>query len=102
VTACSDAASALMLFRNAPDDFDLVITDYSMPGQSGADLAREIFAIRPHFPIVVCTGYTTGFTSDQALQMGFSDFLHKPMVLDQLCVAIRRVLDKKKAARRQP
>lgn len=102
VTACNDSSSALVLFRNTPDDFDLVITDYSMPGQSGTDLAREMFALRPRLPVIVCTGYTTGLTADQALQMGFSEFLHKPLVLDQLCAAIRRVLDNQAPAHPQP
>lgn len=102
VTACTDAASALDQFRRAPAEFDLVVTDFSMPHQSGADLAREILAIRPQVPLIVCTGYTSSFTPDQSVETGFCDYLHKPVAPDQFCIAIRNALDKAFVARKQP
>ncbi len=102
VTACTDATAALELFRRSPSDFDLVITDYSMPKHSGADLAREIFALRPRLPVIVCSGYTTSLTPDQSVAAGFCDYLHKPVAPDQFCLAVRRALDNATAEQRQP
>ena len=53
-----NSIEALELFRAAPDGFDLVITDMSMPHMAGDKLARELIRIRSHIPIILCTGYS--------------------------------------------
>ena len=102
VTACHNPEEAFEIFRKAPSDFDLIITDYSMPALSGADLARKILEIRPTTPIVVCTGYTTRLNREQALQMGFCDLLSKPINLEELHQAVRHALGESSDASRQP
>ena len=52
------SVDALEAFRARPESFDLVITDMTMPHMTGLDLAKEIFAIRPHTPIILCTGFS--------------------------------------------
>jgi PAS domain S-box-containing protein len=101
VTACTNPAEAVEIFRQSPSAFSLVITDYAMPGQNGAELARQIFAIRPGTRIVVCTGYTSDLTRDQALKLGFCDLLQKPVEMDTICRTVRQALDQPPSSRHQ-
>lgn len=50
-----NAAEALEAFEK--EDFDLVVTDFRMPGMSGLDLARSIRSKNPGFPIIVMSAY---------------------------------------------
>jgi PAS domain S-box-containing protein len=56
VTGCTDPHKALETFRSRPDEFDVVVSDLSMPGVSGLDLARELLQIRPGIPILLASG----------------------------------------------
>lgn len=93
VTACTNPFVAQEYFEKAPGDFDLVITDYSMPGQTGIDLAKHLLSKRPGIPILICTGYGAGLTRDKAYDMGFAGVLSKPFELEELCTAVRQALD---------
>ncbi|EGG98208.1 multi-sensor hybrid histidine kinase [gamma proteobacterium IMCC2047] len=53
---CSE--EALADFKKSPDQYDLVITDQTMPGILGGELTAEIKAITPSLPIILCTGYS--------------------------------------------
>ncbi len=93
VTTCTSSPEALALFRNDPHQFDLVITDMTMPKLSGDALAAELMAIRPEIPIILCTGHSTQITEESALQMGIQALLYKPIVRADLVNVVRRVLD---------
>jgi PAS domain S-box-containing protein len=93
VTAVSNGAEALATFRENPGDFDLVITDMTMPGMTGAELSREILKIKPGFPIILCTGFSEIISEGEAKAMGIRRFLMKPVFLDTLAGEIRTVLD---------
>ena len=93
VTTCLHPDTALELFRHAPENFDLVITDYSMPGQSGLDLGARIREVRPDLPMLICTGYGAGLTKERAGRVGFHDVLHKPVGLEEFGQAIREALE---------
>ncbi|MGB9606733.1 MAG: response regulator, partial [Bryobacteraceae bacterium] len=56
VTTAASGEAALELFRRAR--FDLVITDFKMPGMNGIELIRAIRAERPAVPIILISGYT--------------------------------------------
>ncbi len=75
---------ALEEFRRDPDRFDVVVTDASMPGLSGLNLAREILALRPHVPIVLCSGHFTAKESAAAEALGIRKTLHKPYAVEEL------------------
>jgi PAS domain S-box-containing protein len=92
VTTCGDGRQALFLFRSKPDDFDLVITDMTMPIMTGDVLTREIMTIRPEIPIIICTGYSERITEEKALAMGAKGFVMKPIVLKDMANLIRKVL----------
>ena len=94
VLSCSGSIQALEIFRRDPEDFDLVITDMTMPDMTGVQLAGEIRRIRPDLPIILCTGFSEQIDEDSARRLGIDVFLMKPVVRDQLAAAVRRVLDK--------
>ena len=78
---------ALAAFRAAPEQFDLVVTDYEMPHMSGEVLARELRDIRPDIPIILCTGSSV-MTGVNAHRLGFDALLRKPFRLDNIALAI--------------
>ncbi len=94
--AGSDPEKALDEFRSCPNDFDLVITDMTLPKMSGETLATEILKIRPDIPIIFCT---TGYTHPQKeMHMGVSGIaatLVKPLVMSEIASTVRNVLDKR-------
>jgi PAS domain S-box-containing protein len=92
VSALTDSVKALRAFEGNPDGFDLVITDQSMPGMTGADLAREILRRRPGKPVVLCTGYSDLVDPERARQLGVRSFLLKPFSYDQLADVVREAL----------
>jgi PAS domain S-box-containing protein len=95
VTARTDSTEALELFRKSPDDFDLVITDYTMPKMTGLDLATEMIRIRPDLAVLLCSGYTERITQETAGGLGIREFLMKPLKMREMACAVRRVLDTK-------
>ena len=68
---------ALATFKNAPEAFDLVITDQTMPGMTGIDMAREMLRIRPKLPIILCTGYSSTVSAEKARAVGIKGFVHE-------------------------
>ena len=70
VTVAIDSKKAFELFRSAPERFDLVITDMTMPGIAGEKLAASMLEIRPELPVIICTGYRLKFTEDAAPDLG--------------------------------
>ncbi|MBF0510372.1 MAG: PAS domain S-box protein, partial [Deltaproteobacteria bacterium] len=93
VTAYTDSLEALCLFRDHPDSFDLVITDQTMPIITGLDLAREVLAIRPDMPIILCTGYSESVTSEMAKAAGIQEYILKPLDHLEMANVVRRTLD---------
>jgi len=93
VTARSSSLDALDTFTHQPDQFDLVITDMTMPQMAGDRLARRLWDIRPGLPVILCTGYNEMISEDQATAMGIRKFLLKPVDKDELAVAVRAALN---------
>jgi CheY-like chemotaxis protein len=93
VTVRNNSIEALETFQNQPDLFDLVITDQTMPGMTGADIARKMIQIKPDIPIILCTGYSTVISEEKAKSMGIKEFALKPLSKKALAVLIRKVLD---------
>ncbi len=95
VTSCNDSPEALKKFKKSPQEFDLILTDMTMPDLTGADLARHILAIRPDIPIILCTGYSETINERLAREIGICDFLMKPVERVTIAMAIRKALDGK-------
>lgn len=84
-----------MKFQDQPDNFDLLITDQTMPGLSGAELAKAVLEIKPSLPIIMCTGHSDIIPEEKALSMGIKRYVFKPVRGDELLDAVRELLDKK-------
>jgi PAS domain S-box-containing protein len=95
VNVFGDGQEALAAMRNAPEAYDVVITDYSMPRMTGLELAREIKNIRRNMPIILSSGFLNETKMELSLQAGISEVLRKPVISHELAKAIRNVLDKK-------
>lgn len=93
VTALTNSLEALETFRADPCSFDLVITDMTMPGLTGKELAENLLAIRSDIPIIMCTGFNNHIDERNATQAGISEFLMKPYAIAKLAKTIRGVLD---------
>ncbi len=89
---------ALDLFQKDPTAFDLIITDMTMPGMSGAELSKKILGIRPDMPIIICTGHSSLIDEKMAEDMGIAAFVMKPVEMQKIARTIREVLDRKKQA----
>lgn len=96
VTAKTVSADAFDLFLEDPDAVDMVITDQTMPGLTGAELARQLLDIRPDLPIVLCTGYSSKVDRAKARDLGVRAFAAKPLKRKQMARMIRQLLDGKK------
>jgi signal transduction histidine kinase/ActR/RegA family two-component response regulator len=93
VTARTDSQEALKVFAEQPHNFDLVITDMTMPHMTGDQLAQKMLDIEPQIPVILCTGFNEIITEEKALAMGIQKFVMKPVVKNDLATTIRTVLD---------
>jgi len=92
VTACDSSVDALAKFLAAPLDFDVLITDLTMPGMSGAELAERVLKVRPDLPVVVATGYGHIMGEERARALGLRRVLNKPFSMALLDEAIQEAL----------
>jgi PAS domain S-box-containing protein len=97
VTTRSSSVEALEIFKAKPNDFDLVVTDMTMPNLTGDKLAIELMKIRPDIPIILCTGYSKKISNETASEIGIKAFAYKPMVKAELAKTIRKILDETKS-----
>lgn len=93
VTVRTSSVEALELFRSKPNDFDLVISDMTMPNMLGDKLAAELMKIRSDIPIILCTGYSKKISDEAAKEIGIKAFAYKPVVKADLAKTVRKVLD---------
>ena len=96
VTPRTSSVEALEAFRAQPDNFDLVITDFTMPNMTGMELASKLLDIRPDIPIIICTGFSEVLDKNRAKAVGIREYVMKPIAKDQIARSIRKVLDKLK------
>jgi PAS domain S-box-containing protein len=94
VTIFTSSLDALELFKKTPDQFDLIITDMTMPRMTGDELSTELIHIRPDIPIIVCTGYSEKLTEEKAMSIGIRAYMGKPLLKSEMAETIRRVLDR--------
>jgi signal transduction histidine kinase/ActR/RegA family two-component response regulator len=92
VTVQTNSLEALKLFTATADNFDLVITDQTMPDLTGMDLIEKIRAIRPEIPTILCTGYSSKVNKEKARQSGINAFLMKPVEFSEMLQVIRQVI----------
>ena len=89
----TDCVEAMAIFRAAPDRYDLVITDYTMPRMNGVDFAKEIIKIRPRIPVILCTGFSERINEEKVKGTGIRAFAMKPLSLRETAELLRSTLD---------
>lgn len=87
----TDPHAAIREFQNRPDDFNIVVTDLSMPKFSGFDLAEQVRAVRPGIPIVMTSGYVRPADEERAAQYGVKGIVLKPTSFDDLGHTLERI-----------
>jgi len=88
----SSGIAALESFRGAPERFDVVLSDESMPGMTGSELAKEIHQIRPDIPIVLMSGFTSAALATRARDVGVLEVLAKPLVARDIARCLANAL----------
>ncbi len=94
VTARTASIEALEIFKKQPDEFDLVITDLTMPNMTGDHLTREIKRLRPQTPVILCTGFSDKINPEVAKAIKIDGYILKPVVRQDIDAAIRKVMNR--------
>ncbi len=92
VSSFTDGRKAWEAFTAAPEAWDLIITDQTMPHLSGLELAGKVRNYPSRIPILLCTGYSDSFHSDDMKQLGITELLQKPSSLQQLLESVQTAL----------
>ncbi|MCF8036087.1 MAG: response regulator [Desulfobacteraceae bacterium] len=95
VTPAVSSLDALETFRSAPDQFDILITDMTIPDMTGENLAKAIKEIRPDVPVILCTGFSRQIDIHRE-DIKIEALLTKPVDKTKMAKVIRRLLDEAK------
>ncbi|HEV7716300.1 MAG TPA: response regulator [Steroidobacteraceae bacterium] len=93
VAGFTRSADALAAFTAAPADFDLVLSDMSMPGMSGIEFARGVLAVRADIPVVIATGHVQPQDVERAEAVGVREVIQKPNTLEEMTRTVARLLN---------
>ena len=94
VTGFKSSLEAWLAFQKSPGDFDLLITDCTMPDMTGFQLVDKVKRLRPDLPVIMCSGFNWQLNSDPAAVKNVQKTLTKPLTTRELGLAAREVLDK--------
>jgi PAS domain S-box-containing protein len=94
VTVSPGAREAIEVVTAAPDDFDLVVTDFNMPKHSGLDVVRGLAGIRPSLPVVIISGYVSEELRANASALGVRAVMQKEHTLEELGTLVHEVLQR--------
>ena len=92
VTLFTDSREAAEAFRQQPQEYDLLITDQTMPHMTGLELIEAVHACRPELPVILCTGYSEQVNEDNAGDFGINVYLPKPVETKRLFAAIESLV----------
>ena len=88
VTIFASSKSALEHFQQHPNDYDLIITDMTMPDTTGDVLTHRIHLLRPEIPVIFCTGFSEAIYSEKTKMMNIAELLYKPVMQRDLLQVI--------------
>ena len=94
VTRCVQSEEALARFRQTPRDFDLIITDWAMPGMSGTELVSAMHEVRPDIPMLLVSGFVGALLEETAKKMGIGEILVKPVNPELLAQIVDMMLSR--------
>ncbi len=97
VTVYTRSPDALATFLAAPQVFDLVITDQTMPSMTGDILIRQLWRIRPDMPVILCTGYSPLIDAESTDTRKIDAVLMKPVTVEDFARTIRQVFARRSA-----
>ncbi len=97
VVASRESREALNIFRKDPYRFNLLLTDYIMPGMTGTELAREALKIRGDIPIVIITGFNQAPPQQETESIVVREVAMKPLTKDELAEIVRRAISTTRA-----
>jgi CheY-like chemotaxis protein len=100
VSGFENPLEALAAIEAQPNDYDLIVSDFNMPGASGLDIARRLAQIRPSLPVVITSGYVSEQLQEGARAAGVRHIINKPDTVDELCAIVQRVLKEYQVAQR--
>ena len=95
VDTTTNPVEALELFHANHNQFDLVITDMTMPQMTGDRLVKEILKIRPDMPTILCTGFSENMDEKKAKEIGACQYIEKPFNRSVLASMVRKALDER-------
>jgi len=96
-TGFTSAAEAIEALRLNPNQFDVVVSDFNMPEQSGIDVARAVKLIRSDLPVIIISGYITDELRAASREVGVVELVYKANAVEELVAAITRALEHTKA-----
>ncbi|HEY4369422.1 MAG TPA: PAS domain S-box protein [Steroidobacteraceae bacterium] len=91
VSGFTDPGQALQEFQAHAQDFDVVVTDMSMPGMSGLHLASALLAIRADIPVLMTSGYVRAADREAARLLGVRELILKPNTVEDLGHVLERL-----------
>jgi DNA-binding NtrC family response regulator len=92
VTASGAAEDALQKIRDFK--FDVVVTDFNMPGKSGIELTKDALNVEPELVVILITAYASIESVVEAIKLGAYDYLSKPVDKDVLLLSVSGGLEK--------
>lgn len=92
VTAFCDQRQAIDAVQAAPQGFDLMMTDYNMPGMSGIEVAHAVLAINPQLPVAVASGYISDELQAEAAAIGVTEVVFKTDAVEAFCEVVERLV----------
>ncbi len=92
-TVSTDSVTALAKFKLNPNQYDLIITDYSMPNLNGLDFYKKISEINQTIPVILCTGFSETVSREIAINAGVNDYFQKPVLMKDLADTIYKTLN---------
>jgi two-component system cell cycle sensor histidine kinase/response regulator CckA len=99
VTAMLNQQDVINAVRDNPTGFDLLLTDYNMPGMSGVEVAKAVLAINPALPVAVASGYITDELQADALAAGVREVVFKTDAVEDFCAMVARLVSSAQPSR---
>ena len=97
VEGFTESTRAMEAFAERPGDFDLIISDQTMPRLTGLELARQAMALRPGLPFILTTGFSETVNDQIARDAGIRAFLLKPAPPRLIAEHIREIFREPRA-----
>jgi YesN/AraC family two-component response regulator len=92
ITITASSVEALELLKNNSKNYDLLITDQTMPNITGLGLIKELHNIQVNIPVILCSGYSEKINANNARELGVMAFINKPLSQSELLDCLQRLL----------